>query len=279
MSIVEKALITDAANLSVLLLGVGLLAGQLLKRLPSKTLAPLPWQAAISTKKWDVPELILALAVIAMSYVYVVLRVNGDALSPMMQSISNFVSQSHQMLSLIAILLLLVLIRKRDLVEVWGLNKLDPPKVAITAGFLVFATACTLAVYKLFQMLVLEEVVGTPPAQPQIQQLRESPSAAVIISMVIGACVLAPLFEEVIYRGFLYPALKKFVQPVVAAAVVSGIFAAVHLNLGALLPLGVLSLLLILAYEVTGSLLVPIIIHAGFNLCNIIITVVYARGG
>ncbi|MFT5465363.1 MAG: membrane protease YdiL (CAAX protease family) [Verrucomicrobiales bacterium] len=278
MSIVEKALITDTANLSVLLLGIGLLAGLLLKRLPAKTLAPMPVEPAVTTKKWDVPELLLALVLFALIYTFILLDVNRDSVSPALVRMRSFMGQLQQPVFVVVILLMLVVVRKRDVIEVWGLNKLTPPKITVTGIFLIASTALTLFVYQLFQHFVLKDLVGTPPAQPQIQQLRENKSAPLVISMIIGACVLAPLYEEIIFRGFLYPALKRFVQPVVAAIVISGIFAAAHTNLGALLPLGVLSLMLILAYEVTGSLLVPMIVHSGFNLCNIIITLNEAGG-
>ena len=44
------------------------------------------------------------------------------------------------------------------------------------------------------------------------------------------------------------------------------IFALVHQHIGTMVPLFSLGLVLVLAYELTGSLLVPIFIHALFNL-------------
>ena len=49
------------------------------------------------------------------------------------------------------------------------------------------------------------------------------------------------------------------------------LFAVVHLSLLNLVPLFVLALFLAWQYEKTGNLLCPIMTHAGFNLCNILI--------
>ncbi len=45
----------------------------------------------------------------------------------------------------------------------------------------------------------------------------------------------------------------------------AALFAAIHLNTASLLPLFVLALCLTLAYEATGSLLIPMVMHSCFN--------------
>jgi membrane protease YdiL (CAAX protease family) len=53
--------------------------------------------------------------------------------------------------------------------------------------------------------------------------------------------------------------------------IIGGLFAVVHGNLPALLPLWVFSLLLTIAYEATRCLWVPIGMHAFFNAANIVL--------
>jgi membrane protease YdiL (CAAX protease family) len=48
----------------------------------------------------------------------------------------------------------------------------------------------------------------------------------------------------------------------------AGIFAFAHLNIGAAIPLWFFGIVLGMAYEHTGSLLVPISIHSCFNLAT-----------
>lgn len=87
-----------------------------------------------------------------------------------------------------------------------------------------------------------------------------------------GAAVVAPFAEEVFFRGILQSAVRNMTRsPRAAILVASVVFAAVHLSqphaIPALLFLGVS---LGTAYERTGSLLVPVIVHAAFNLRTLI---------
>ena len=73
--------------------------------------------------------------------------------------------------------------------------------------------------------------------------------------------VAAPVMEEVVFRGYLYPVLKRMGGAWLAALTVSLFFAAAHLE-GSYLPgRFILSLILILSYELTGSLWAPLGIH------------------
>jgi membrane protease YdiL (CAAX protease family) len=111
-----------------------------------------------------------------------------------------------------------------------------------------------------------------PDIQDKVKELQDIKDWGGRLSFMFTACVLAPVAEEMVFRGFLYPALKRFAHPWIAATVVAAMFAVIHLSLGALLPLFVLSLLLTLSYEWTGSLAVPVFVHAAFNLTNVILT-------
>ncbi|MGJ8726325.1 MAG: CPBP family intramembrane glutamic endopeptidase [Roseibacillus sp.] len=73
--------------------------------------------------------------------------------------------------------------------------------------------------------------------------------------------VAAPVMEEVVFRGYLYPVLKRMGGAWLAALTVSVFFAAAHLEGSYLLGRFVLSLILIAAYELTGSLWAPLGIH------------------
>jgi len=54
------------------------------------------------------------------------------------------------------------------------------------------------------------------------------------------------------------------------AAIISGLFFAImHSHVGSLVPLWVLAVILCGAYEITGCLLVPMLLHALFNSTSI----------
>ncbi|HEY2589855.1 MAG TPA: CPBP family intramembrane glutamic endopeptidase [Tepidisphaeraceae bacterium] len=67
-------------------------------------------------------------------------------------------------------------------------------------------------------LFLLEEIVEAvyrrvhythPTEHPLLHLLREKPSPAVVAAIVIGACVIAPLFEELLFRGHLQTLLRR----------------------------------------------------------------------
>jgi membrane protease YdiL (CAAX protease family) len=95
------------------------------------------------------------------------------------------------------------------------------------------------------------------------------------VMVIVSAVVLAPLTEEVFFRGLLQSLLRRtFRQPWVAILAASAVFAAVHSAFPHTLPtLFVLAIALGYNYERTGRLLAPILIHAIFNAVNILVLV------
>mmetsp|Transcript_49411 Transcript_49411/g.122798 ORF Transcript_49411/g.122798 Transcript_49411/m.122798 type:complete len:365 (+) Transcript_49411:46-1140(+) len=81
----------------------------------------------------------------------------------------------------------------------------------------------------------------------------------------VGPCVTAPVFEEVLYRGFLLPALTRFLPLAAALPMHSALFALHHNSVTGFLPLAVLGLIWALVYMGSGNLVVPIMIHAMWN--------------
>lgn len=116
-----------------------------------------------------------------------------------------------------------------------------------------------------------------PKAQHQqlLTDLEEHRDIGTIFLFCIGAIVLAPLVEELLFRGVLLRALLRKVQPVTAVLASSVIFAVVHLlgdpNTLPFLPAltGLGAVLAVVALR-SGDLSTSIFIHAGFNLTTTI---------
>jgi hypothetical protein len=86
----------------------------------------------------------------------------------------------------------------------------------------------------------------------------------------IATVILAPIGEEVIFRGVLYPWAKRKFSPAIALWGTAVLFGAIHVNLSSFIPLTVLALVLVWLYEYTGNLLAPIAVHVVFNGANFI---------
>ena len=79
------------------------------------------------------------------------------------------------------------------------------------------------------------------------------------------ASIAAPIFEEIMFRGFLLPSLTRYTS-VNGAIVISGlIFAIAHLSLSEVLPLATLGIVLGFVYSRSRSLLAPMLLHCLWN--------------
>ena len=104
-----------------------------------------------------------------------------------------------------------------------------------------------------------------PEEQLPVQTLRLTAPWAKRLILGVATVALAPVAEETLFRGILYPTIKHSGYPRLALWLTSLAFAGMHANAIAFLPLLVLSLLLTGLYEKTGNLLAPIMAHALFN--------------
>ncbi len=257
---VAEELFKDVANLSVILLGVTLLAGQLFRRKFS-FLEAAPF-GRVSVEPFRAPELLIAFGLIAIYYI---------------KGTTSFDASWITMLAPILILLHLGPIRGLSIIDLFGLDR------PLNRSFFlrwILPMAASVTLLTLFTMalwqLWLRDLIGELPPQPTIQMLHDNPrSIGIWFGLFIQACIIAPIAEEILFRGFLYPVLKRFTQPFAAAVIVAGIFAIAHpVNAASLAPLFVFGILLVICYEWTGTLLAPILVHFGFNAFNLVYTFV-----
>lgn len=165
----------------------------------------------------------------------------------------------------VMILIYLRYVRGYDVSELFGVRNLRFGKVLGTA---LGAIAPTFLVVVLVNMGASELLKGIwPDASPQaiVQAFETTGSVPVRLLMVFAAVVAAPLTEELLFRGLVYGVCKRYTDGWFAAIASSLLFATVHLHVGSFLPLFSLALILVAVYELTGCLLVPMLIHAMFN--------------
>ena len=117
----------------------------------------------------------------------------------------------------------------------------------------------------------ITELIGKDPTQEMVLAMQEEQDPATLLMLCMVAVIGAPFSEEVVFRGYIYPTMKRFVGVTGSVLFSAALFSAVHLNLGALLPLFVLGVILAVSYEMTGSLWMPIAIHLVFNLATVVV--------
>lgn len=89
------------------------------------------------------------------------------------------------------------------------------------------------------------------------------------VIMIITAVIMAPVFEEIVFRGIIQKGLiNAGVQPWKAILFASVVFGLVHANPWQFVGAALLGCVLGLVYYKTKSLLLPILLHAFNNLCS-----------
>lgn len=126
--------------------------------------------------------------------------------------------------------------------------------------------------------LLLENLSGTamekmgfePKQEAAVEMFTNASLWPTGIYLGFFAVVLAPVAEEFIFRGVLFPFIKNLGYPKFAWIGVSLLFALIHGDAAVFISLFVLALALTWLYEKTGNLLAPIIAHSLFNAVNLI---------
>ncbi|MFW6106387.1 MAG: CPBP family intramembrane glutamic endopeptidase [Desulfovermiculus sp.] len=109
--------------------------------------------------------------------------------------------------------------------------------------------------------------------QPELERfLADAPSPGLFI---VAAVIIAPLVEEIFFRGFLFAGLKKGFSWPTAMLISSGLFALLHLRPLAAPPIFILGLVFAFLYQKSGSIWPAVIIHALVN--SLAVIWVFAR--
>ena len=168
-------------------------------------------------------------------------------------------------LGVFTLLLAFLYSRRVDVPRFFGLRGLKAGRALVLAlGFIVSAYPLLLLVGAITQT----KLGGKAVEQDLVGIFREAVSqmnVRALVAIAIAGAITQPVVEEVFFRGYFYVVGKRYFGGIASAVGTSALFAAVHLNLTAFPALFVLALCLTLAYEVTGSILVPIGMHALFN--------------
>lgn len=97
--------------------------------------------------------------------------------------------------------------------------------------------------------------------------------------LIFTAVVVAPISEEVIFRGYLYGVIRRYGGRWTALLLSAALFSAIHLYPPAIGALAALAVALTLVYEFTGSLWAPMLMHACFNATTLVISSLWPNLG
>ena len=112
---------------------------------------------------------------------------------------------------------------------------------------------------------IIVVLLGIDPSRvPDVTELFPD-SAPGVLALVVLTVVIAPLAEEIMFRGVLYPGLRDRFNPYAAGIVSSLVFAVFHGEPFVFVPIFMLGVMLAWITEMTRSIWPAILGHAVFN--------------
>ena len=267
---VGRLLGTAVAPVLLLVLGTALLLRQLWLRWRGKAPAPSPLAG---------PPLNLAQATLLIAGGFVVLGelVMPLLLAPLLQGVLSPLAAQPALQQGLLVMGLYLGLMAVPLVLLW--SQLRPHGSAPAGGWLQWhwlplGSALRRAVAQVLMVLpvvalvgwLLERLVGDPGgSNPLLELVLTSANPLALLCFAVTAVVLAPLFEETLFRGVLLPVLAQRWGGVAAVTISALVFGIAHLSLGELPPLFVLGLGLGWLRLQSGRLGASVLMHSLWN--------------
>jgi membrane protease YdiL (CAAX protease family) len=226
------------------------------------------------------PEMLAGTLIMALLAITLIARTFGSPAPPPNLPLDRLLLDNMANMALPALaIIILVLARGGSLGSVFGVRKVGLFRAIATGVFLA--------------LLALPLTYGAKAITVWLTASQEAPQVLVqkfnsavtggdtrLVGLIaLSACAIAPITEEVLFRGTFYPMLARGFGRGPAAFVSALLFGLVHDTFTDVPGLTVLALCFTLAYELTGSLLVPIFMHASFNSLSLLVMWWQARAG
>jgi uncharacterized protein len=144
-------------------------------------------------------------------------------------------------------------------VRSWQLG-FRPTSPRYAAGLVVLALLAFLLFSELWAVILNESA-----KEKLLEQLGANETALLLALSALLTTVIAPICEETLFRGYIFPALSKWKGWLVGALMTGVLFGGVHYGSAPvidLVPLGMLGFLLCMLYRRTGSLYPGIATHS-----------------
>lgn len=261
----------------ICLIGVALLASWLLKTsLGRRALADSPLRR--NNMPVYLPAIMFLLWLVVSLAATVVKELYGD-LPNWQRGIADNILSSVGAILMAAVIIVLAWAHFARRLKGFGLNFRALPRDLLTAPLYLLAVRPVMLVTITLTIRAAELVSGHDYQMQPHQQLElaaQHPQLALHILIFVVAVVIIPVFEELFFRGIIQTMLLSYIQikgkAWIAIAITSVLFALMHEDLSHRPALFVLGACMGYAYEKSGSLWRPILIHAIFNATNIIAT-------
>ncbi|HEY5345763.1 MAG TPA: CPBP family intramembrane glutamic endopeptidase [Verrucomicrobiae bacterium] len=155
--------------------------------------------------------------------------------------------------------------------DAFGLRNTNLDKSVLLAVVVLALVLPIVLQLEQYSVQVLQKIGWPLEDERAVALIVNAKSAWLQIYLAFFAIVLAPVAEEFMFRGVLFPFVKQLGFPKLAWFGVSFLFALIHVNAPTLVPLFVFAVVLTWLYQKTDCLLAPIAAHSLFNTANLVI--------
>jgi len=135
---------------------------------------------------------------------------------------------------------------------------------ARTLGYIVLAYFAAIGLVNIYGIAI--DVFGLDQLEPAQQLPDDFYDHDVVVALTgIAIVFMAPVAEEVFFRGFIFGGLRRYLNLPIAGLCSGVLFAFAHGDPGLIAPFAGVGLVLAFIYEKSGSLWAPIGVHFIFN--------------
>lgn len=178
--------------------------------------------------------------------------------------------------TLVGGLLMFLAIRSLNPLDIFGLRRFTGKQVGRSLLVLLVA----LPAISFAHATAMKLMADGGELQPLVQfLLATDTSASDRMLLIFTAVIVAPLSEELIFRGYFYGVIRRYGGRWVAIILSSALFAAIHAHVPSFAALMVLAFALTFVYEQTGSLWAPMLMHTCFNSLTVVTAFLWPAAG
>jgi membrane protease YdiL (CAAX protease family) len=215
-------------------------------------------------KTFGLPEAILAGALI----LFLLLSITASVSHPSVDlNARNLLANLLFTMFVVLFVATFLELRGFDLISLAGFFKIGFVR-ALGTGIILL-----LAAYPLVSLsnVIAQRLFNTGSSRQSIVELFSgSHTIEQRIMIIVFAVAIAPVFEEFLFRFFLYGVIKRYLGRFLGITVNALLFAAAHTHFPSFVPLFVLGSCFAIAYEWSGSILVAMTMHSVFNSVTLI---------
>lgn len=154
--------------------------------------------------------------------------------------------------------------------SIWPRRQLSWISSTIAAVRTLLFALPVMVVFSLAWVMILQALGMPTDLQDLVGTIHEADNTFYLVALVVLAVVVAPINEELLFRGGLFRYCNKRLPTPLAMLLSAVPFALLHMNWFSFMPLVVLGCFLCLVTLKTGSLKPAMIMHALFNLNSIL---------